>query len=185
MRWKIKTGSQSWQMTWLSWLFKLHYDITFPLNSCCSQMPYYWMWSAQLLCILNKILWRVSHWTRWSPHVWGQLFSSFNTSLWKCLFSIKIICLSMTPKVCGIFTPLNMLLRIVLEQTSNSLLHIFVQVMVFPFPAAVIRPLQILKGYWYLVSMTGSRFCSSFAAPQKDMMTVYLSVFSVAAGTDD
>ena len=49
---------------------------------------------------------------------------------------MRIISLNITPKFCDIFTPLNMLLRVVLAQKSSSALHISVQVMVFPFLAA-------------------------------------------------
>lgn len=49
----------------------------------------------------------------------------------------------------------------------------------------MMRPLQILKWYWCLGTCdSGSRFCSSCVAQYKDTMRIYLSLFSVVAGTD-
>lgn len=45
--------------------------------------------------------------------------------------------------------------------------------------------LQILRGYWYSAKCySGSGFCYSFVGQPKDVMRVYLSLLSVAAGTD-
>lgn len=142
--WKIKRGSHSWQMTQLSWLFALRYGVAVPLNSWCSWMP-----MLTLGCLatshsqenfVKKFFSREEFLSGQSdPLTSEDCCLLVLTRLWKQPSSIRGVSLNITSRVCGIFTPLNMLLGTALAQKSSS-----AHFLLFAQLRCVTGPLQIL-----------------------------------------